>query len=99
MRYPCLSYLELPRFSSLLHSALKGARIDRVFVPECPEHPQGFFKNELVLETKNGQLLISLRTQACGLAYLPPETLKPSKNATRYGFDLSLSKSLDGLRF
>ena len=98
MRYPCLSFLELQRFHLLLAPVLQGARVDRVFVPECVEHPQGFFKNEIVLETRNGQFLISLRSQACGVAYLPPKTLRPTRNGTRSGFDLSLSKTLDGIR-
>ena len=98
MRYPCLSFLELQRFRLLLEPALNGARIDRVFVPECLEHPLGFFKNEVVFETRYGQILISLRAQACGIAYLPPKSLRPAKVGTRSGFDLSLSKTLDGVR-
>jgi predicted ribosome quality control (RQC) complex YloA/Tae2 family protein len=98
MRYPCLSFLELQRFHLLLAPSLQGARVDRVFVPECVEHPQGFFKNEFVLETRNGQFLISLRSQACGVAYLPPKTLRPTRAGTRSGFDLSLSKTLVGTR-
>ena len=98
MRYPCLSFLELQRFHLLLAPQLLGARIDRVFVPECVEHPQGFFKNEIVLETRNGQFLMSLRSQACGVAYLPPKTLRPTRHGTRSGFDLSLAKTLVGTR-
>jgi len=98
MRYPLLSFLELQRLSKLLRVSLDGARIDRIFIPECSEHPQGFFKNELVLETRNGQFFISLRAQACGVAFLPGKTLRPSKSATHSGFDLTLHKTIEGLR-
>lgn len=99
MRYPLLSFLELQRLSKLLDPALAGAQIDRIFIPECPEHPQGFFKNEFVLEFRHSQLLISLRSQACGIAFLSKKGLKPAKGAaTRSAFDLSLGKELVGLR-
>lgn len=98
MRYPLLSFLELQRLSKLLDPALTGAQIDRVFIPECPEHPQGFFKNELVFEFRHSQLFLSLRAQACGVAFLAKKGLRPAKNATRSAFDLSLGKEVEGLR-
>ena len=98
MRYPLLSFLELPYLSKLLASQLVGARVDRIFIPECLEHPSGFFKNEIVFEFRNSQLLVSLRAQACGLAYLVKKGLRPAKNATRSAFDLSLSKTVEGIR-
>jgi len=97
MRYPLLSFLELQSLSKLLSPVLTGARIDRIFIPECSEHPHGFFKNEIVFEFRHSQLLISLRSQACGLAYLPKKGLRPAKNATRSAFDLSLGKIIEGL--
>ena len=102
MRYPLLSFIELQRLSKLLSNAIAGARVDRVFIPECVEHPQGFFKNEIVLELYSGsstfQLLLSLRPQACGIIFLTGKTLRPSKTATHSGFDLGLHKNVEGLR-
>ena len=98
MRYPLLSFLELQRLSKLLDPALSGAQVDRIFIPECPEHPQGFFKNEIVFEFRHSQLLVSLRSQACGIAYLSKKGMRPAKSATRSAFDLSLGKTVEGLR-
>jgi predicted ribosome quality control (RQC) complex YloA/Tae2 family protein len=98
MRYPLLSFLELQHLSKLLDPALRGAQIDRIFIPECLEHPQGFFKNEIVFEFRHSQLLVSIRSQACGLAFLSRKGLRPAKNSTRSAFDLSLGKEVEGLR-
>ncbi len=98
MRYPLLSFLELQRLSKLLAPALNGAQVDRIFIPECLEHPQGFFKNEIVFEFRHSQLYVSLRPQACGIAFFAKKGLRPAKTATHSAFDLSLAKSLEGNR-
>ena len=101
-RYPVLSYIELEAWVRDYGALIKGARVDRVFVPEFLAHPEGYFKRAWVLdlhaEKASFQLFISLRSQECGLFLLPPKTLRPARTASRSGFDLSLGKFLAGNR-
>jgi predicted ribosome quality control (RQC) complex YloA/Tae2 family protein len=108
-RYPLLSYLELQHYVKECEKFLigsdpedLGARVEKVFAPESASHPQGYFKNEWVLELntreRSFQLYLSIRPQQCGLLLLQGKSLKPAKGATRSGFDLTLTKLLVGLR-
>ena len=101
IEYPVLSYLELARWIALVSPRLIGSRIERVYVPNSPEHPDGFFKREwgLDLYSANGEssvLEVSLRPQAAGFLIHPPRALRPDASGTRSGFDLSLHKHLTG---
>jgi predicted ribosome quality control (RQC) complex YloA/Tae2 family protein len=101
IEYPVLSYRELAAFTALLSPRLLGSRIERVYVPNSPEHPEGFFKREWALDlyTATGEssvLEISLRPQAAGFLLHPTRTLRPGSESTRSGFDLSLHKYLTG---
>jgi predicted ribosome quality control (RQC) complex YloA/Tae2 family protein len=98
--YPILSFKDLELWSTLLHSRLSGMRVDRIFVPENPEHPDGFAKRTVVIElhsrAESLQLLVSLRTQECGLLVFPAKTHRPRASATQSGFEIGLAKSLSG---
>ena len=109
IEYPVLSYRELASFIELVSPRLIGARIERVYVPSYPEHPDGFFKREWALDlysmdgshgggktTKHSILQISLRPQAAGFLLHEGQALRPGSLGTRSGFDLSLHKHLTG---
>ena len=99
--YPQLSFIELERYTAL-GANLTGMRVDKVFVPETPGHPDRYFKKEWALElhgqTQSAQLYFSVRAQQSSLVFLPVKRLKPAKLATRSGFDLSLAKKIEGTR-
>jgi predicted ribosome quality control (RQC) complex YloA/Tae2 family protein len=99
--FPLLSFRELERYIAS-ERGLEGFRVERVFAPEAPSHPDRYFKKEWVLELNSpnagAQIYFSVRSQQCGVVILPRKTLKPSKVATKSVFDLSLSKKVEGLR-
>ena len=109
-KYPLLSYLELESLSAKIAQEMqlheKTYRVERVFVPENLSHPQGYFKNEWVLDLfssqqgvqQSYQLYFSVRAQNCGLLLAPAKTFKPSRAATRSVFDLTLGKSITGTK-
>lgn len=112
-RFATLPFAPLP-FAPLLMSSseasawvkswnieILGARVDRVAVPACSEHPDGYFKKEWLIDFYHSQygarqLWVSLRPQACGVLCLPAKTLKIASKATRSGFDLALAKAIEG---
>lgn len=102
LRYPVLSFLELEAWIRLISPKIVGCRVSRLFVPETNVHPESFFKKEWVLElnsqTSGLQLYFSLRSQASGMVPYPVKYFKPSQKASRSGFDLSISKALEGSR-
>jgi predicted ribosome quality control (RQC) complex YloA/Tae2 family protein len=101
-RFPLLSFRDLEIWLKHLAPAVEGSRVQRVFVPEAPLHPLGFWLNTLVMEfhspSTSGQLLISLRPQECGMVLHPPRTFRPAPSASRSGFHLALSKLVTGSR-
>ncbi len=98
--FPVQSHRDLALWGPILSDTLRGARIDRVFVPEYPLHPARFLKRTLVLELANRteafQLLISLRPQECGVVLFRSKTFKPNPIAPKSGFELGLMKHLPG---
>ncbi len=98
--YPVLSFKDLEPWSALLDARLSGMRVDRIFVPENTEHPDGFAKRTLIIElhsrAESLQLLISLRAQECGILVFPAKTFRPRASATQSGFEIGLAKSLSG---
>ena len=99
-QFPILSYRDLELWSTTLHQAISGARVERIFVPEAPLHPSRFLKRTFVLDlstsTETHQLYVSLRPQECGVVLCSPKTYKPKADATRSAFELALSKFLTG---
>jgi predicted ribosome quality control (RQC) complex YloA/Tae2 family protein len=95
---PVLSHSELALWVEKAESRLIGARVQRVFVPGWPEHPEGFFKKlwAIDLDTRDGpfQLVVSLMNPATGVFLVRGKPLKVAPNATRSGFDLVLHKEL-----
>jgi predicted ribosome quality control (RQC) complex YloA/Tae2 family protein len=102
METPVLSHSELAVWAERVAPVLKGARVQRVFVPSFPAHPEGFFKKLWVLDldTQAGphQFVFSLMTPLTGAFLLEGRPLKPASAATRSGFDLTLHKELSGKR-
>ena len=99
-QFPLLSWKEWEALLPLLSAEILGARVLRVFVPGSPTHPEGHQKRTVILELSRGtpkQLLLSLRSQECGLFLLPEKSLRPEPKAPRSGFELSLEKLLPGL--
>jgi predicted ribosome quality control (RQC) complex YloA/Tae2 family protein len=101
IEYPVLSYRELSAFLALIAPRLIGSRIERVYVPGEAAHPDGFFKREwgfdlYTASSESSVLEISLRPKAAGLVFHPTRVLKPGREGTRSGFDLSLHKHLTG---
>ena len=100
IRYPTLSFPELQSWAKLVAREVCGSRIERVFVPATPEHPELYFKNEWVLDLRQTHsslsLYLSIRPQAAGFAVYPLKQLKPETSGSRSGFDLSLHKHLVG---
>jgi predicted ribosome quality control (RQC) complex YloA/Tae2 family protein len=78
-----------------------GITLDRWYVPERPEHPDGFFKGEwaLTLSTRkqSGTLLISVRPQKPYLYWIDGKGPKAA-SGTRSPFDLETSKIVCGTR-
>lgn len=95
---PVLSHSELALWVEKVEPLLTGARVQRVFVPGWPEHPEGFFKKlwAIDLDTRDGpcQLVVSLMNPATGVFLLRGKPLKVAPTATRSGFDLVLHKEL-----
>ena len=100
-QFPLLSWKEWEALLPLLRAEIQGARVLRVFVPSSPTHPEGHQKRTVILELFRGgtarQLLLSLRSQECGIFLLPEKALRPEPKAPRSGFELSLEKLLPGL--
>ncbi|MBS1958619.1 MAG: DUF814 domain-containing protein [Bdellovibrionales bacterium] len=99
--YPTLSARELEVWTKGLNPHVIGARVERVFVPGCASHPDGYYKKEWAWELHhpsngNTQFYFCVRSGECGFFVLPPKTLKPASGATRSGFDLSLGKAAEG---
>lgn len=101
-KFPVMSCRDLEQWVLLLQGAIEGARVNRVFVPSFPVHPDGFQKRTFVLELSTPshalQLSISLRSGECGAVLLPHKTLRPAPEAPRSGFELALAKHLSGSR-
>ncbi len=101
-RIPVLSFRDLELHSSLLHAALQGARVERVFIPALPLHPDGYCKRTFVLDlhlrNASRQLYVSLRSGECGVVVLPAQTLRPAPTAPKSGFELALAKHLPGTK-
>ncbi len=95
---PVLSHSELALWAEKTESRLIGARVQRVFVPGWPEHPEGFFKKlwAIDLDTHEGpyQMVVSLMNPASGVFLVRGKPLKVAPTATRSGFDLVLHKEL-----
>jgi predicted ribosome quality control (RQC) complex YloA/Tae2 family protein len=95
---PVLSHSELALWAEKAAPFLIGARIQRVFVPEWPAHPESFFKKlwALDLDSPRGpmQLVVSLMNPATGVFLVRGRPLKVASVATRSGFDLVLHKEL-----
>jgi predicted ribosome quality control (RQC) complex YloA/Tae2 family protein len=95
---PVLSHSELALWVEKVESRLVGARVQRVFVPGWPEHPEGFFKKlwAIDLDTRDGplQLVVSLMNPSTGVFLIPGKLLKAAPSGTRSGFDLILHKEL-----
>jgi predicted ribosome quality control (RQC) complex YloA/Tae2 family protein len=99
--YPLLSFRDLELWIPLLSARIRDARVQRIFVPEVPDHPQGFWKHTLVMELHSLsalQLLISLRPRECGIIPYPPRTFRPAARASKSVFLLTLAKELEGSR-
>lgn len=103
--FPTLSHREWAQLARLLRLELlaEGApvwRFHRVRVPARPRFPEGFLKNEWVIELRSrdavSALTVSLRPKRpyVFLGESPPA----ARAGTRKGFDLQLEKLLEGAK-
>src|SRR5437870_1758483 len=97
---PTLNWQELEISVNCIRPHLEGKFLDRVFVPERNEFPNGYLKEEWAFrfmgQKQEGDLLVSVRPRHPYLAWGPKKALKAATLATRSPFDLFLSKNLCG---
>jgi predicted ribosome quality control (RQC) complex YloA/Tae2 family protein len=102
LKYPNPNHKEWAALVNAIEPRLIQGRIDRIFIPQCDDHPHEFFKQEIVFEVSTDknqfQLLISLRQAACALVLLNSKTLKPARHSTHSSLDLVWSKWIIGKR-
>jgi predicted ribosome quality control (RQC) complex YloA/Tae2 family protein len=96
-----LSASELRAWCEGARARLLGARVERVLIPACVEHPEGYFKKEWVLDLHSPtdgsqQLYFTLRAQEASVVLFSGRSLRAAGQATRSGFDLGLAKNLEG---
>jgi predicted ribosome quality control (RQC) complex YloA/Tae2 family protein len=97
---PPLNWREIARISEWIGPEITGMFVDRIVVPERPEFPEGYLKNEWAIRlTSRGRestLLFSIRPNRPGMNFIDGKGPRAAATATRSGFDLSLNKLLSG---
>jgi predicted ribosome quality control (RQC) complex YloA/Tae2 family protein len=97
---PPLNWREIETLANWIRPEIVGMFVDRIIVPERPEFPDGFLKNEwslrLTSRRQEAALIFSVRPRQPYLDWVSGKGPKASPHATRSGFDLGLNKRLEG---
>lgn len=100
--FPALNWREIEKLAAFAHEELKGLYLDRVWVPERPEFPEGYLKSEWALrltgKKEDKTLWVSLRPRNTYFYTTDGKGPKAATRGTRSAFDLNLSKQLKGLK-
>ena len=100
--FPLLNALEIARLADGLARECTGAHFERLSIPERPDFPEGFLKNEWVLRLSQKKrdlaLFLSVRPRACYVALAAGKGPKQAPQSTRSPFDQALSKYIKGAR-
>ncbi|MBC7387225.1 MAG: DUF814 domain-containing protein [Cryobacterium sp.] len=95
-----LNWREIALLAKWIEPEIVGMFVDRVVVPDRPEFPNGYLKNEwslrLTSRGKEAALLLSVRPRRPSVDLLSGKGPRASPHATRSGFDLGLNKILSG---
>lgn len=96
------TWRELKQLRDWFEKDLVNSVCEKVFIPEYPNHPDHYFKNEWALRLSRGThsqcFLFSLRPNEIYIDLIKDRALKPSNKASHSPFDLFLNKVLNGLR-
>jgi predicted ribosome quality control (RQC) complex YloA/Tae2 family protein len=99
---PVLNWKEIAALVDAIRPEIEGLFVDRVVVPERPNFPEGYVRNEWVIRLtgrrSEAALFFSIRPRQPYLAFCQGKGPKASTKATQSPFSLNLSKQLKGAR-
>jgi len=98
--FSVLNWKELDNYCRTLQHQCSNLYIDRIFIPERSQFPDGFLKNEWALKLasrdRNWNLVVSVRPQRPSITLLGEKQIRNYSQASRSPFDLALSKLIRG---
>ena len=96
------SWRELEKLATWLRPEIEGAFVEKIFVPERTEHPDGYLRAEWALRLshrdRGSVFVFGLRPQEVYLDLINDQKVRAAVGASRSGFDLVLQKTLEGGR-